>query len=81
MDKRDTYALRRLCLKAAVLAALALARVPSSFRDNAGLLFAFAALFDAAIAIVRSERVTGRNFTYWDEAAVFALMATVLMLV
>ncbi len=81
MDKRDTYALRRFCLKAVILAALALARVPSSFRENASLLFAFAALFDAGIAIVRRERVTSRNFTYWDEAAVFGFMATVLMLV
>ena len=81
MDKRDTYAVRRLCLKAVILAALALARVPLSFRENAGLLFAFAALFDAGIAVVCRERVTARNFTYWDEAAVFVFMASVLMLI
>ncbi len=79
MDKRDTRAIRRFCLKGAILSAFALAGAQSCFRDNATLLFAFAAILDAGIAFARREALMDRNFTYWDEAAVFVFVTIFLI--
>lgn len=80
MRNLNAYPLRRLALKLTILAAFALARGPSVFRANTVILFAFATVFDIGLALFRRDRLNHHNFTYWDEAAVFALLTCILLI-
>ena len=81
VSQTNGYALRRFALKLGLLMVFALTRWPEGIAGAARKLSLLTALADVVLALVRRQPVFGRTLTYWDEAAMFALIFLLLSVV
>lgn len=75
MNAGNRHVVNRFLLKTAVLSAAACLRSREGAWRVAAILFLFASVLDALMALLRRDRPMGPSLTYWDEAAAFLLLS------
>jgi hypothetical protein len=75
MTSANRYVIKRFLLKAGLLLFIGLAHGRLALAPACAILFGTAAIIDCGVALATRTRPQRFRLTFWDEAAIFALLS------